>query len=110
MSYATLRHEDEVVSRRTDSRTASGGTVSVVADSSDFFEEVAARLVRSDSATRYRSGTSKLFPSHSTAHDCTSSLADTAVRASRWAFPFAVSRPYSSRHAGVARHADSAAR
>ena len=110
MAYTTLRHEDETVSRRTGSRPASDGTVHVGADSSDFFEEGAARLIRSGSALRYRSGTSKLFPSRNTAHDCTSSFADTAVRADRCAFPFAVSRSYSSRHAGFTRLADSAAR
>ena len=89
---ATLRHEGEAVSGRSDSRTASGETVQVAADSSDFFEEGAARLIRSGSALRYRSGTSKLFPSRSTVHDRTSSFADTAVSADRCAFPFAVSR------------------
>ena len=64
----------------------------MAADSSDFFEEGAARVVRSGSARRYRSGTPKRFPSRSTAHDCTSSFADTAVSADRRAFPFAVSR------------------
>ena len=82
----------------------------MVADSSDFFEEDADWLIRSDSALRYRSTTSKLFPSRSTAHDWTSSFAEAAVRADRYAFPFALGRSYSSRHAGFARLADNAAR
>ncbi len=51
MAYATLRHEDEAVSKRTGSRPEmGGGAVQAVADSSDFLDGGATRLVRSGSA------------------------------------------------------------